>query len=807
MKRAAWFAVIVLLLAAPVAWAWEIPLEVKEMWGQGGLRYVSGGVPLLQGQAKQTSELRLAVKNGEGQLKPVPAQFRELARWWRADKSLRWVLVDFQANMGGGRTRTFYLTNAKLEAPAPTSPCTVAETDDSITVTTGRARFVVNKKKFAFLEHAYLDDNGDGKYEAAEDMLAGSADLGLMLEDTSGEKYYGSEDVRAVEVLEKGPIRVRVRARGTHRARDGKGYSRGLYDYDVFLNFYAGSTEVYADVVLGNSPKESRGSPTFEDASLNLKLAGGAKGFRVYGRGPLDGKLSDGESVCLYQDSNGAETWNLRDGSPSKTRIVRFRGYRIWRRKGRTLAEGQGLDDDKDVYADSSEITGGDNARGIMHLFNDRGGLVVHTKDFWQQFPKAVEVFRDGTIRLGLFPREFRVPHFFEDTTGKGHEFILHFYSRKQKNQYAADPSRRTWPHVLADCWDYRVFPRPTMEHIAATGALTDVGPFTVPVQNYAPYPTEVTARRLYMTDRYHGNGYGWQVWGERWLSHGGHSRHGARQPIKEDSYLYRWYVTGDRGWLEAGDDRGRLFRDVRTHRVDDQDPFGFDNWDAFRKHYNSEDWTERPKAKGAEIAKYSQGKWGRPRWELPNPAHMTLDLLYDRYLLFGDQRAFEGMRMIAGHGMYTANSATVHRATGWSWRVTARFWELTGDEGAKRLLDKIIAKQSTLIGKTPLVCGKGGKVNWWFTQVYSRAAAITALHTGDPKALQICETLAVGKEERAKYFCTLFSVLYHLTGDKKYKEPLLGEDEGASLLTAGTSGDWPATAHWLVRQPPKGRQ
>jgi hypothetical protein len=788
---------MILFLSLSPAAAWEVPLEVEENWGQGGFRHVSGGVPLLQGQAKEVSDLRLAVRTADG-LTPVPAQFRVLARWWRADNSIRWVLVDFQTTMGGTQAKTFVLTDAKLGAPAPKPPCVAAETDDEITVTTGPAKFVIHKKQFAFLRHAYLDENGDGTFTDDEDLLETSADLGLVIEGTLGETYYGSEDPWYVQILEAGPVRVRVRARGTLRGRAGKGYSRGMADYDVFLNFYAGSTDVYADVVLDNCPKESRGSPAFEDASLWLKMAGGATRYRVYGATRLDGGFGGEDSLCLYQDSNGAETWQRCTGSPSKTQIVRFRGYKLWKRSGRKLAEGQGVDDDKDVYAGSAEVAHGDQARGLVQLMNNRGGIVIHTKDFWQQFPKAVEIFKDGRVRLGLFPREFRLPHFLEDTTGKGHEIILQFYSRKMKNTYARDRGRHTWAHVFADCWDYRVFPRPSLEHIAATGALTDLGPMTVPEQLFPGYPIEVTKRRLFMTDRYHGNGYGWQVWGERWLSMGGHSRHGARQPIKEDNYLYKWYVTGDKGWLEVGDDRSRLFRDVRTHRVNNQDPFGFDSWGTFRKHTNSEDWTERPKPDNAEIKKYAQGKWGRPRWELPNPAHMTHDLLYDRSLLFGDQRAAEGMRMIAGHGIYSTHRAYVHRASGWSWRATERYWERTGNKDAEALLKRIIAKQSELIGKNPKA------PNSWFYQIYSRACAMTALHLRDRKTLELCKTLAKGKQANPRYDCTLWAVLYHLTGEKNYKTELLGKDNGRGLLKAGTNGDFPATAHWLVNQPPK---
>jgi len=808
LDRRGWLlGIAVLGLLVGPAPAWEIPLTVREEWGQGGMRRVTGGVPLLVGQAKEASNLRLAVRDKDGRLKAIPAQFRVLARWWRpsvnsgrpepvegrADNSIRWVLVDFATNIGTFQAKTFTLTTGTEPAPAPASPIRVEETDEAVTVTTGPARFVINRKRFAFLDHAFIDANSDGAFAADEDLLATTPDEGTVLEDTFGERYYSSEGTKSVEVVERGPMRVCVRARGMHRARGGKGYSHGMYAYDVFLHFYAGSTNVSVDPIIGNNPPKSTGSPTFEDASLMMKLRGGATGYRLYGAAPLDGGLKTGESVCLYQDSNGAETWQRCKGHYGP-QTVAFRGYRITKRVG-----------DKETV-----ITRGDQARGIAHLFNGKAGVIVHTKSFWQQFPKAVEVSADGTLRLGLFPRESIVPHYLEDACAKGHEVLLHFYSRARKTVYAADGARRTWPHVVADLWDYPVYPRPTLTHIAATGALTDVGPASIPVRGYEDYALEVNARRLFMTDRYRGNGYGWQMYGSRWLSHGGHSSRGARQPMRDDNYLYRWYWTGGRNWRVVGNNRSRHFRDVRCYRIEDQDPFGFKSWKTFSQANRSEDWTHRPQPTDDEIKKYSQGLWSRSTWWLPNPAHMTLDLLYDRYLLFGDIRAFENMKVVAGHGgNYAAyGKPYVHRATGWSWRALERYWELTGDKDAEQCLMDTLKNYEPLIGKTPLVSGTAGNVNWWFTQVFSRAVAMTALHTGEKRALDLCKTLAVGKAEagQARYFCTLFAVLYHLTGEAKYKKAVLGEGTGDSLLTVATSGDFPATAHWLLNQPPKAR-
>ena len=803
-------ALVVLLLSAPV-FAWEIPLELNEHRGNGGLRHVSGGVPLLPGQAKDVSELQLQNRSLPGRPGVVPTQFRVLARWWRhtttpgsGDNSIRWVLVDFQTDIKPNEKMVFHLTNQKTGTPVAASPLKVTQTDDAITINTGAATFVVNRKRFSFLQSVTID---------GKELLATTPECGTVIEDTFGEKYYASESTRSVEVIEQGPMRVRVRARGLHMALGGKGYSKGMYRYDYLMDFFTGSTTVFCDVIIGNNFPKSVGTPCFEDASLWLKLKDQVARYTMAGhRGaPLAGTLAVDASVRLYQDSNGAKTWNKCQGYNTERRdywrypadkTASFRGYKVWMRSG-------GKD---------KELATGDQATGTTLVQTANGGVVMHLLNFWQQFPKGVEVFGDGRLRLALFPREYKVNHFLEDATAKGHEVVLHFYAKDKP-----DPAK------IAGVWNSKVLLRPSLKHIAATGALADLGPFTVPTSGLTTRPnnrTEAYGSRMLSTDGLYGNAYGWQIFGERWRSCGGHSSRGARQPMKEDNYLFRWFATGLHGWLLSGDARSRQFRDVRAYRIEDVDPFSYKDWNDFRANNRSEEWTRRPypwntKAEFAEEAKkYSAGRYPRSTFWLPNPAHMVLDLCYDRYLLMGDQRSFENLRTIGAHGGYYAGyrGPVVHRATGWSWRALFRYWDLTGDKDAEKLMKVCIANFKKMAdgeviklpGRKDRKTGKQG-INWWFTFVFSRAAAMAALHTGDPDAIFICKRMAETIEANKKHggypyrdFSELHAVLYHLTGDEKYKKEGLGPDGGERLKDVFASMKQPACAHWLLQQPPR---
>ncbi|MDD4891759.1 MAG: hypothetical protein PHU85_17715 [Phycisphaerae bacterium] len=112
------------------------------------------------------------------------------------------------------------------------------------------------------------------------------------------------------------------------------------------------------------------------------------------------------------------------------------------------------------------------------------------------------------------------------------------------------------------------------------------------------------------------------------------------------------------------------------------------------------------------------------------------------------------------------------------------------------------MATYKPLIGKPPLICGTVKDPNWWFTTVFSRGLAMSALHTGDPDMLELAKTMASDKTKQARTVSTLFAVLYHLTGDESYKKAVFAKDDGQDALTNG--GYLFICDHWLLNQPPK---
>lgn len=207
----------------------RIPLRVEEISAVQRVNWpVTSGVPLKEGMARR--EDQLAVFDANGQL--VPCQFRTLARW--PDGSIKWVLLDFQANIGK-QTEAFYFleTDFKGNHPATTAVLEVCQKDNEIHVDTGCLNVTLQRQGFNLFQNVAL--NGRPVTEP------GGFDI--IVTDKNGTNFSLSADTESrAEVEESGPLRVCIKAQGHHQAIDGT----SLFDWVVRMYFYAGQPYVKA---------------------------------------------------------------------------------------------------------------------------------------------------------------------------------------------------------------------------------------------------------------------------------------------------------------------------------------------------------------------------------------------------------------------------------------------------------------------------------------------------------------------------------------------------------------------------------
>jgi hypothetical protein len=73
------------------------------------------------------------------------------------------------------------------------------------------------------------------------------------------------------------------------------------------------------------------------------------------------------------------------------------------------------------------QVAAGERAAGWLHASARSGGVAVAVREFWQNFPKALE-FTGGRLRIGLWPREFTGVHEILGGEQKTHEMLFVFH-------------------------------------------------------------------------------------------------------------------------------------------------------------------------------------------------------------------------------------------------------------------------------------------------------------------------------------------------------------------------------------------
>jgi hypothetical protein len=374
----------------PAATALNVPLRVYNSSGAARTdEPVTSGVPLPR-DLGLTDASTLLLVDSDGN--PVPAQFTPLARWGGApdDASapIRWVLLDFQASVGPQETACYFLQEGG-PGPAPDNPVTIVEGAAALIIDTGATQFSIN-----------LGPSSTQMGPGLAAPIYGRA--------RSEGREYVTIAPTDVEVALEGPMRVSIHVRGSYIDADGN----ALVDYTSRYWFYAGHSTIRLfhtvennalcplaeDAQLDCYDIGDGGSVTLSDLSLVVPTdLGGGLSYQAAGEGePASGDLTG--DLVLYQDSSGTDSWDTYptlvdwDGNPLDTRprmqsYVTFRGYRT------TLG--------------GAEVDSGDHAAGWLTLSGEGGSWSVGVRDFWQNFPKALRAFPDGTVEIGLFPEEY----------------------------------------------------------------------------------------------------------------------------------------------------------------------------------------------------------------------------------------------------------------------------------------------------------------------------------------------------------------------------------------------------------------
>lgn len=345
--------------------------------------WVTIGVPLPEGKVSSTEQLVL-LKDG----KSIDAEILPVNRWWD-DGSLRWVHLIFRADCPGSGKADVSLALTQNAAPSE-QIIKVTEEADGFILDTGVLKFQVRKTGFNVIDAAEMDG------EAI--LLSHKRGLGVQVDD---EEYLAALDPEVqVELEEVGPLHAVLHATGSLRNESG----HRKFDFDCRIYAYAGSPNVRVVVTLMNRQGET---PDFIPLSgffleLPTSIENGKCLFGIEDGSFKQGSLDEHDEAFIYQSSSSEHIFG-----------------------GAVSGQGGGKQTKPDTI-------------GWADLSGNRGGLAAGVRWFWQLHPKAIELTKDGLIRVCLYPQRHNKPLNIYTGVARTHEIMLAFHSGNGKPENLA---------------------------------------------------------------------------------------------------------------------------------------------------------------------------------------------------------------------------------------------------------------------------------------------------------------------------------------------------------------------------------
>lgn len=216
---------------------------------------VDRGIPLPEGAVHDLSALRLLDAAGDA----VPVQTRELARW--RDGSVMFVHLTWLCDVTNDAPATFELRlDGNGEPPAPVSPVTVQQSEQSVILDNGLARVEVRRADEQPTLHVTV--GGAAVFDGP---------LELWTCDAEGVRFNGA--LRELRVAAPGPLSAAVELSGQHMNTAGDAF----LDYTLQLRLDAGRPDLHLSHAFLNLGDEADGVEVGE-IGLRLPSAGDPTG-------------------------------------------------------------------------------------------------------------------------------------------------------------------------------------------------------------------------------------------------------------------------------------------------------------------------------------------------------------------------------------------------------------------------------------------------------------------------------------------------------------------------------------------------
>jgi len=587
---------------------------------------VTFGVPFPKGLVSDL--LELAVEDSEHGR--IPVAMTPIARW--TDRSIKWMLFDLQLSMpanGKKCLRVRHSSTSKDKTNNVSIAIKINRPQNRIYINTGKVEFKLDfSKLFPFTQIVV-----NGKFQLVENKSS------ILLIDDKNEIWTPRVEKWSVEL--KNPLRVLLLFKGSFVAKDAIHILR----YLCRIHFYAEKEIIRIDFNIWNPCAAHHpggvwdmgdpGSIFFKDLSFNFFTKYNPKISKVIYKLTNEPSAMSYQLNCcnnnllIFQNSSGGENWRSHNhiNRHSKT-PVSFRGFEV--REGTRV------------------ISRGMRATPFLALSNGKNFIAGAVKNFWQNFPKAIESSH-GNLRVSLFPKHFNYMFELQGGQQKTHTCYIMAGSEPIKM------SSLDWIHKP-------LMPQISPEWYNNSGACHRLSPLKNNNKDayFSAYQQMVDVAicgdQSFFNRREIIDEYGWQNFGDIYADHEAVFHKGKEEFVSHYNNQYdvikgaiiQFMRTAESVWFRLADELASHVSDIDIYHTN-KDRYQYNNglfWHTDH-HLDAATCTHR-----SASGKHREFKDPRSVGSGPSLAHLyTTGFLY-HYWLTGDSRSKEAVIDLAEYAI-----------------------------------------------------------------------------------------------------------------------------------------------------------
>mgnify|MGYP001581773158 CR=1 FL=1 len=377
---------------------------------------VTTGIPLPKNaNIFDSNTLRIVGADG---VTTIPAQFQVISRWdgliSDTTKPIKWVLVDFQADVVANATATYYLKDGGTGTAM--SGITTTATAGQFSISTGAATITINRNNFNLFDTVNL---GGGN------IVSNPANDGFVFTDKNGNQYNASKITPLDSSVETyGPIHTVVTLHGklSNGTATLKGGDASKYldpevnyqyadtaqnyemEYRTRIHFYKNKSYVIVENTLINDGNGFPGFSSGEDNNIYIKSLS------------INTTVNLGASRQISFQGYTDTTSNLNDS------------YKFSQGHSMVSTSNEGKNFSFSSTKNSGAVgTNGTRAAGYADFGDGSNGVTVAMKYFWQQYPKAFRI-TGNAISADLLP-DIGANHFMRGGWYITNELLYNFHT------------------------------------------------------------------------------------------------------------------------------------------------------------------------------------------------------------------------------------------------------------------------------------------------------------------------------------------------------------------------------------------